>query len=111
MAKTGFGVGLQIWIIFLIIFFLLKYPALLSIMLGALAGLAGGTIIGYMKAENQSTPTKDATPKEPGGPIMKLQHSFRSWLKPNDVSDVGVSAPKRQFRLGSRPRRLLRSRR
>ncbi len=111
MAKTGFGVGLQIWIIFLIIFFLLQYPALLSIILGALAGLAGGTIISFMKAENQSTPTKDTAPKEPGGPIMRLQHNFRSWLKPNDTSDVAVSAPKRQFRLMNRPRRLLRSRR
>jgi hypothetical protein len=56
--KTGFNIALQIWVVFLLCFFLLRYSAPVSILLGALAAIAGGTIAAYVKTENQSTDQK-----------------------------------------------------
>jgi hypothetical protein len=39
-----FLAGIQFWLFFLLSFFVLGYPLLLAIILGAVGGLAGGTI-------------------------------------------------------------------
>jgi hypothetical protein len=43
--EDGFVAGLQFWVIFLVGFVLLGYPLALSIIFGAIAGIAGGSIV------------------------------------------------------------------
>jgi hypothetical protein len=59
MFKTGFSAGLQIWLIFLLILFALQYPPLFSIVIGAIAGLAGGIVTEFLQSENQLAPSTD----------------------------------------------------
>lgn len=47
VLSKGFAAGIQIWLVFLLAFYLLGYPAPLSIVLGAIAGVAAGFIIGW----------------------------------------------------------------
>jgi hypothetical protein len=51
--SKGFAAGIQVWLMFLLAFYLLGYPAPLAIMLGAIAGVSAGFIIGWweVKAE------------------------------------------------------------
>lgn len=48
--SKGFAAGIQIWLMFLLAFYVLKYPAELSIMLGAIAGISAGFILGWWEA-------------------------------------------------------------
>jgi hypothetical protein len=50
-TNDGFSTGLKVWMLFLLTFFLLGYPVLLSIFWGALAGLAGGIIAAGLQAK------------------------------------------------------------
>jgi hypothetical protein len=45
--SKGFGAGIQVWLFFLLAFYLLRYPVPLSIMLGAIAGVSAGFIVGW----------------------------------------------------------------
>jgi hypothetical protein len=73
MFKTGFTAGLQIWLIFLLVLFALKYPPLFCILMGAIAGLAGGVITGFLQAENQISPTSSDAPGEQPLWLQRLQ--------------------------------------
>ena len=52
LKEDGFGPGLLVWLIFLITFFFLGYTADLSILLGAIVGVAAGYIISQFKAKD-----------------------------------------------------------
>jgi hypothetical protein len=45
--SKGFGAGIQVWLFFLLAFYLLRYPVPLSIMFGAIAGVSAGFIVGW----------------------------------------------------------------
>jgi hypothetical protein len=64
MSKTttndGFSTGLKVWMLFLLVFALLGYSVVLSIFLGALAGLAAGVIAWGL----QSKETLEGKPSE-----------------------------------------------
>ncbi len=49
--SKGFKASIQIWLIFLLVFYILRYPAPLSIVLGAIAGVSAGFIIGWWAAK------------------------------------------------------------
>jgi hypothetical protein len=51
--SKGFAAGIQVWLIFLLAFYLLGYPAPLAIMLGAIAGISAGFIIGWWEVKDE----------------------------------------------------------
>ncbi|NDJ15969.1 hypothetical protein [Myxacorys almedinensis] len=53
--SKGFSAGLQVWLLFLITLFGIGYPALLSIALGALGGLASGLIVDWWLSKDEKT--------------------------------------------------------
>ncbi len=58
-VSKGFGVGLQIWLLLLISFYMLGYEALFSIGLGAIGGLASGLIVDWwLTKEERTEPAK-----------------------------------------------------
>lgn len=55
------GYGLRLWLFFLLSFYFLGYPVPLSILLGAVGGLAGGWVIGWWKSKDDPS---DLQPEE-----------------------------------------------
>jgi hypothetical protein len=55
--SKGFSVGLQIWLLFLISFYWLGYSAEMSIVLGAIGGLASGLIVDWWVSKEENTET------------------------------------------------------
>jgi len=49
--QDTFLAGIQFWLFFLLTFFVLGYPLPLAIVLGAVGGIAGGTIAGRWQME------------------------------------------------------------
>ncbi|NJR51525.1 MAG: hypothetical protein HC780_20020 [Leptolyngbyaceae cyanobacterium CSU_1_3] len=63
--SKGFSVGLQIWLLFLISLYWLGYPAEMSIVLGAIGGLASGLIVDWWLSKDEKTePDKQKIPDE-----------------------------------------------
>ncbi len=57
--SKGFSIGLQIWLLFLISLFWMGYSAEMSIVLGAIGGLASGLIVNWwLEEENTETARK-----------------------------------------------------
>ncbi|HEY9617096.1 MAG TPA: hypothetical protein V6C64_09655 [Microcoleaceae cyanobacterium] len=50
-SSAGTSTGFKLWLFFMISFALLKYPPLLSVFLGAVAGVAGGVIAAWWNAK------------------------------------------------------------
>lgn len=70
-SLTGFskgfstGIGLQLWLFFLFCFYFLKYSVPLSILLGAVGGLASAVMVAWWKSKDEpSASTRDNV--EPG---------------------------------------------
>lgn len=57
-VSKGFGVGLQIWLLFLISLYGLGYPALYSIALGAIGGVASGFIVDWWMTKEEDIEPK-----------------------------------------------------
>jgi hypothetical protein len=55
--SKGFSIGLQIWLLFLISLFWLGYSAEMSILLGAIGGLASGLIVDWWVSKEENTET------------------------------------------------------
>lgn len=55
-SNNAFSIGLQIWLIFLVLFFLMRYPVPISVLLGGIIGLFGGVIRYFVQPENQTLP-------------------------------------------------------
>ncbi len=53
--SKGFAAGLQIWLLFLLSLFWIGYPALMSIALGAIGGLASGLIVDWWLSKEEKT--------------------------------------------------------
>ncbi len=52
MWRDGLNTGLKVWLVFLVTFVLVGFPAELCIGLGAIAGIAGGVIAGRWNAKD-----------------------------------------------------------
>ncbi|GEM_PF-5526121 len=90
MTNDGFTVGLKLWIVFMVAFALLQYPVVLSILLGALGGWAGGSIARYLKQTKPITETD--RPSQLSGLSKRLTSQF-GWRQ--DAADA-VAARKEQ---------------
>jgi hypothetical protein len=63
--SKGFSTGLKIWLLFLIGLFGMGYPALLSISLGAIGGLASSLIVDWWLSKDEKTePDKKDLPED-----------------------------------------------
>jgi hypothetical protein len=82
------GVGLQLWLIFLVCFFLLGYPPHLSITLGAIGGLAGGFVSAYVRGKNQ-TPPSDTKGDNKNSPLKQAQERFIKRWRNDEPTDSG----------------------
>ncbi|HEY9620103.1 MAG TPA: hypothetical protein V6C78_07025 [Crinalium sp.] len=81
------GVGLQLWLVFLVCFFVLGYPAPLSIVLGAIAGFAGGFISAYVRGKNQ-TPPSETKGSDKTSPLKQAQERFiKRWQKDDEPKE------------------------
>lgn len=108
MFKTGFSIALQIWVVFLLLFFLLHYSATASILLGALAAIAGGTIAAYVKTENQSTDKKDASEGETDNPFTRAQKRLPRLFKARKADEAEAQSKGRGWFVSRRRRGLRR---
>ncbi|MGI0493171.1 hypothetical protein ACN4EG_15410 [Alkalinema pantanalense CENA528] len=52
-VSKGFSAGIQVWLIFLLVFWVLGYAVPLSILLGAIGGVASGTIIFWWEIKEE----------------------------------------------------------
>lgn len=57
--NAGLSTGVKYWLFFMIALFLLRYDSLLSIVLGAIGGLAGGFVEACLKAKPGEGPAKE----------------------------------------------------
>jgi hypothetical protein len=104
MSKLGFNICLQLWLIFLLLFFFLQYSAVLSIFLGALAGLAGGMIATFAKSKQQSPVAKGSQAQEDESSPKRRRSGW--WKSKQEKEEKKGSRRK-----GWRSRRTLRSHR
>lgn len=64
--SKGFAAGLQVWLLFLLSLYWIGYPALFSIALGAIGGLASGLIVDWWSSKDEKT-EPDPRPVEEEG--------------------------------------------
>jgi hypothetical protein len=64
-SADGISAGLQIWLFFLFCFVLLRYSIPLSIFMGAVAGLAGGWIVTWLKSKDRPRKLASGETEEP----------------------------------------------
>lgn len=88
------GNGLRAWLFFLFCFFFLGYSPPMSILLGAVAGLATALVAGWWK-------TKDDPSEAPPMPVQEEQEDLEDTPPPQKVSGLR-SAHQRNSRARSR---------
>lgn len=82
MGNDGFLTGLKLWLIFFIAFFLLGYDIPLSIILGAIAGVAGSTIAAAMatlKVPKQLLPPRPSEQSASGRKGFGFREKAKQW--------------------------------
>lgn len=62
VASKGFSAGIRLWLVFLLVFYWLGYPAWLSITFGLLMGGCGGLIVSWWETKEQ--PKAEAPPED-----------------------------------------------
>lgn len=105
MNKISVNTALQVWVLFLIVFFLLQYPAILSILFGAIAGLAAGLINTLLKAANQSTDTPDAPTEAKENAFVRARRHWKQWRvggRGGEISETSKGWGRRRRTLRSR---------
>jgi hypothetical protein len=107
MNNDGIEAGLKYWLVFLLAFFFLGYPVQLSILLSALAAIAGGFIALWWKSKD--LPIAPDAEKEVRETLLgRAKRRFGGLLR---RKNAGADSSFRAQRLGRKPRRSLRSRR
>jgi hypothetical protein len=82
-VSEGFSVGLRFWLFFLVVFAFIGYSAFMSIILGAIGGLAAGFIQAWntSKATDPAKPEADASKVVPEGEVDAPPRKQRSRYK------------------------------
>jgi len=107
MINDGLTIGLQLWLMSLIIFFFLGY-SWLSIGLGAIAAIAGRFITMCLKATTQAPPVVNTDKKESA--LKQARNRLTSWGERKNSKRL-PSGPSSKKGSGRKRRRSLSSRR
>lgn len=115
-SNEGINVGLQIWLIFLIGLALMGYSAFASVILGAIAGAAGGFIVYWYRGTfvSEDTDSSDDSKTQTNSIFNRARLGF-SRIQPWNRS--GTNETEEQSRnwmarwIRRNPRRSMRSRR
>lgn len=98
MKNDGFTAALKFWCIFLLVFFLLRYPPGFSIMLGAIAALAGGYIVTHWTTKDQTPPKVSVQRQEEEGPLgLRDRTQMRKQRPKSKSTPVAVPAFLQRF--------------
>jgi hypothetical protein len=108
MNEFSVRTGLFVWLLFLFVFVLLQYQAILSILFGAIAGLAAGVIKTLLDPANQTTETPEKETEKQDNAFIRAQRRLRR-LRFGANTDGELSQPLKGW--NTRGRRTLRSRR
>lgn len=103
MSEEGVRTGLWIWLVFVIGFFVIGYPAEFSILIGAIAGLAAGFIRTFQKAQPTS---KDESKKEDKDTfVQRAKRRFWKLGSRGENAPVTTASSKDPWKVKSRKRR------
>jgi hypothetical protein len=96
-SDDGTLAGLFTWAVFVLVFFLLGTPAVLSILLGLLGGIAVGTMIAYARAEKLDDEPKAQEPKSDAiRPVQRIVNQLPvSRFRPKLPSPLRPKSPRR----------------
>jgi uncharacterized membrane protein len=100
------AVTFQLWIVFLVIFFVLGYPPLFCIFLGLIGGMAGGLVVAYVKGVDQAPPE---TTTQRQSPLKQAQERIMRQISRDRRGSEQGGAKKRSS--GRKRRRSLSSKR
>jgi hypothetical protein len=94
-SEDAVSAGLTTWLIFVVVLFLLGTPAVLSILLGLLAGFATGRIIAYTRAEKLDDVPKVEEKPSVIQPVQRFVGQIPFKLRPNRASVFRSKPPRR----------------
>jgi hypothetical protein len=96
-SEDGTLAGLLVWLVFVLVFYLLGTPAVLSILLGLFGGIATGVIIAYARAEKVEDEPKIQTEQSDAiRPVRRLVDQLPvSRLRPRVPSPFRSKPPRR----------------
>jgi hypothetical protein len=77
MTRQGIIIGIKFAIVFVIAFALLGYPAVLSVLLGLIAGGAGGVVGAWWTAKEDAG--SEVTEDELLSPLARARRQLRDW--------------------------------
>lgn len=75
-SEDGVPGALIIWAVFIILFWIMGVPALLSILLGTFGGIAVGFLLIYWRAEEDTVVAVEKTDDSPIRPMRRLIERF-----------------------------------
>jgi|GEM_PF-5087739 hypothetical protein len=104
-TDDGVQFGLRVWIVFILLFWLLRYRAELAILLGAVAGAMAGILMTYWRA--QKLPNTPPPPAErPDHPLFRvpgrIAERFRRSTEKNNLERQSARKSRRRH-LGKPP--------
>ncbi len=102
-TDEGVQFGLRVWIVFILLFWLLRFPAELAILLGAIGGIFAGILRTYWKA--QKLPDTPPPPAEkPDRPLFRVSSRIAERFRRSQPATPPAKPPTRKTRrLGKDP--------
>ncbi|MBD1851886.1 hypothetical protein [Leptolyngbya sp. FACHB-711] len=103
-TDVGIQFALRVWIVFILVFWLVRFRAELAILLGALAGVMAGILMTYWKA--QKLPDAPPPAERPDHPLFRVSDRIAKRLRrsteKNNLEQQSIRKPRRR-RLGKAP--------
>lgn len=101
-SDEGVQFGLRVWIVFILVFWLLRFPAELAILLGAIGGVFAGILRTYWKA--QKLPDTLPPPSEqPDHPLFRVPIRIAERLRRSQSAPPKKQPTRKTRRLGKDP--------
>lgn len=103
-SDDGVQFGLRVWIVFILLFWLLRFRAELAILLGAIGGVFAGILMTYWRA--QKLPDAPPPAERPDHPIFRVSRHITERLgraKAADNLEKQSRQQPRTRRLGKAP--------